>query len=150
MQKFPAYEWKFVYSIYDLIDSLIIYSFMSSSRIFHLYWDVIITGEGLQNLGLCSALRALKRVKSLSCHTCCNMGSRFTRGLNRTTTSFSRLLRHTRGRGGPTLSRILTGTAYVFVMYVSSLPQEHYQQNFTQLSNHAMYELDLKIRYKTI
>jgi hypothetical protein len=50
-----------VYSIYDLIDLLlIIYSFMSSSRIFHLYWDIIITGEGLQNLGLCSALRAFE------------------------------------------------------------------------------------------
>jgi hypothetical protein len=30
----------------------------SRSRIFHLYGDVIIADEGLQNLGLCSALRA--------------------------------------------------------------------------------------------
>jgi hypothetical protein len=40
---------------------LIIYCFMSHSRIFHLYGDVTITGEGLQNLGLCSALRAFKQ-----------------------------------------------------------------------------------------
>jgi hypothetical protein len=33
------------------------------SRIFHLhvYGDVTITGEGLQNLGLCSALRAFEQ-----------------------------------------------------------------------------------------
>jgi hypothetical protein len=30
------------------------------SRIFHLYGDVIIAGEGLQNLGLCSALQAFE------------------------------------------------------------------------------------------
>ena len=32
-----------------------------SSRIFHLYGDVTITGEGLQNLDLCSALRAFEQ-----------------------------------------------------------------------------------------
>jgi hypothetical protein len=41
-----------------MIDWLIIYECTSSSRIFHLYGDVIISTEGLQNLGLCSALRA--------------------------------------------------------------------------------------------
>jgi hypothetical protein len=30
----------------------IIYGFTSRSRIFHLYGDVTIAGEGLQNLGL--------------------------------------------------------------------------------------------------
>jgi hypothetical protein len=40
------------------IDWLIIYGFTSRSRIFHLYGNVTIAGEGLQNLGLCSALRA--------------------------------------------------------------------------------------------
>ena len=44
-----------------LIDWLIIYCFTPSSRIFHLYGDVTITGEGLQNLGLCSALRAFEQ-----------------------------------------------------------------------------------------
>ena len=33
----------------------------SRSRIFHLYGNVTITGEGLQNLGLCSALRAFEQ-----------------------------------------------------------------------------------------
>jgi hypothetical protein len=35
--------------------------FYSRSRIFHLYGDVTTTGEGLQNLGLCSALRAIEQ-----------------------------------------------------------------------------------------
>jgi hypothetical protein len=40
---------------------LVVYCFTSHSRIFHLYGDVTITGEGLQNLGLCSALRAFEQ-----------------------------------------------------------------------------------------
>jgi hypothetical protein len=35
--------------------------FMSHARIFHLYGDVSITGKGLQNLGLCLALRAFEQ-----------------------------------------------------------------------------------------
>jgi hypothetical protein len=40
---------------------------MSRSRIFHLYGDVTIAGEGLQNLGLSSALSAIEqgRIKGL-------------------------------------------------------------------------------------
>jgi hypothetical protein len=45
------------------IDWLIVYGFTSRSRIFHLYGDVTITGEGLQSLGLCSALRAFEQGK---------------------------------------------------------------------------------------
>jgi hypothetical protein len=37
------------------------YGFTSHSRIFHLYGNVTIAGEGLQNLGLCSALRAFEQ-----------------------------------------------------------------------------------------
>jgi hypothetical protein len=44
-----------------LIDWLIIYGLTSHSRIFRLYGDVTIAGEGLQNLGLCSALRAFEQ-----------------------------------------------------------------------------------------
>jgi hypothetical protein len=40
---------------------LIIYSFTSRSRIFHLYGDVTTAGEGLQNLGLCSSLKAFEQ-----------------------------------------------------------------------------------------
>jgi hypothetical protein len=40
---------------------MIIYGFMSRSRIFHLYGDVTIAGKGLQNLDLCSALRAFEQ-----------------------------------------------------------------------------------------
>jgi hypothetical protein len=56
--------WAFVlHSKYlnHFIDWLIVYSFTSRSRIFHLYGDVTIASEGLQNLGLCSALRAFEQ-----------------------------------------------------------------------------------------
>ena len=49
-------NWKFLFF------SLIIYCFTSCSRIFHLYGDVTFTGEGLQNLGLCLALKAFQQV----------------------------------------------------------------------------------------
>jgi hypothetical protein len=49
--------------------------FTYCSKISHLYGDVTITGEGLQNLDQCSALRE----GSLSCHTCCDTGPRFFR-----------------------------------------------------------------------
>jgi hypothetical protein len=58
---------------------LIIYCFTSRSTIFHIYGDVTITGEGLQNVGLCSALRAFQDGGILSCHTCCDMGLQFFR-----------------------------------------------------------------------
>jgi hypothetical protein len=35
--------------------------FTSRTKFFHLYGDVTIAGEGLQNLGLCSALRAFEQ-----------------------------------------------------------------------------------------
>jgi hypothetical protein len=47
-----------------MIDWLLIYSFTSSSRIFHIYGDVTIAGEGwkgLQNLSLCPALWAFEQ-----------------------------------------------------------------------------------------
>jgi hypothetical protein len=40
---------------------MIIYGFTSRSRILHLYGDVTIAGEGLQNFGLYSALRAFEQ-----------------------------------------------------------------------------------------
>jgi hypothetical protein len=88
---------------------LIIYCFTSCSRIFHLRGDVTINGEGLQNLGLCSALMALEQggifiVPHLLWH-----GVSVFSGLIRRTAPFSRLLRHTRGCGRPILTRILSG-----------------------------------------
>jgi hypothetical protein len=44
-----------------MIDWLFIYCFTSLSRIFHLYGDVTIASEGLQNLDLCSVLRAFEQ-----------------------------------------------------------------------------------------
>jgi hypothetical protein len=40
---------------------MVIYGFTSHSRIFHLYGDVTITGEGLRNFGQSSALRAFEQ-----------------------------------------------------------------------------------------
>jgi hypothetical protein len=113
-------------------DWLIIYCFTSRSRIFHLYGDITITGERLQNLGLCSALRAFEQrgifiVPHLLWH-----GPRFFRshpkdhpiqsplttheGMCRIYSNadphgspISRLLRHTRGCGGPILTRGVEG-----------------------------------------
>jgi hypothetical protein len=54
----------FVYrliSLREIIDWLIISGFTSRSRIFHLYGNVTNAGEGLQNLGLCSAIRAFEQ-----------------------------------------------------------------------------------------
>jgi hypothetical protein len=93
-------------SKYRQVVRLIIYGFTSRSRIFHLYGDVTITGEGLQNLGLCPVLRAFEQggifiVPHL-------LWPRFS-DLIRRTAPFSRLLRHMRGCGGSILTRILTG-----------------------------------------
>jgi hypothetical protein len=93
-----------------LIDWLIVYGFTSRSRIFHLYGDVTIAGEGLQNLGLCSALRAPEQrgvfiVPYLLWHGTSVFPVSF-----RSTAPFSRLLQHTRGCGGSILTRILTGS----------------------------------------
>jgi hypothetical protein len=46
---------------FDLVGWLVVYGFTSHSRIFHLYGDVTIAGEGLQILGLCTALRAFEQ-----------------------------------------------------------------------------------------
>ena len=48
------------FTSFSLIDWLFT-SFTSPSRIFHSYGDVTIAGEGLQNLGLCLALRAFEQ-----------------------------------------------------------------------------------------
>jgi hypothetical protein len=42
-------------------DWFIVYCLISRSQIFPLYGDVTITEEKLQNLGLCSTLRALEQ-----------------------------------------------------------------------------------------
>jgi hypothetical protein len=72
-------QWARKVHIYIQTFWLIINCFMSHSRIFHLYGDITITGEGLQNLGLCSVLRVFEQGGSLSCHTCCDTRPRFYR-----------------------------------------------------------------------
>ena len=54
--------------------------FLSRSGFLHSYGDVIIAGEWLQGLGLCSAPTAFEyREGSLSCYTCCDTGPRVLR-----------------------------------------------------------------------
>jgi hypothetical protein len=100
----------------------------SHSRIFHLYGDVTITGEGLQNLGLCSALRAFEQggifiaphllwhgafvIPVSSEGTLNSVASYDTQGMWRIFSNphphgstFSWHIRHTRGCGGPILTR---------------------------------------------
>jgi hypothetical protein len=52
--------WKIIILLAVWIDLLIIYC-DNTSRIFYLEGAVTITGEGLQNLGLCTALRAFEQ-----------------------------------------------------------------------------------------
>jgi hypothetical protein len=89
-------------------DWLIIYCFTSRSRIFHFYGDVTITGKGLQNLGLCSALRAFEQGRIFKYRTtpAVTRGLSFS-GLIRRTAPFHRLLRHTRGCRESILTQIL-------------------------------------------
>jgi hypothetical protein len=92
-------------------DWLIVYCFTSRWRMFHLYGGVTSTSEGLQNLGLCSALRAFEQgLGDLYRATPAMIqGLRFS-GLIQRTARFSRLLRHTTGGGGSILTQILTGS----------------------------------------
>jgi hypothetical protein len=73
----------------------------------HVYRDVTIASEGLQTLGLCSALRAFEQ------------GGIFIvpHVLIRSTTPFDRLLRHTRGCEGRILTQILAGSWFDISIY---------------------------------
>jgi hypothetical protein len=78
--------------------------------LFHWYRDVYFAGERLQNLGLCSALRAFERggifIVPHLLYVTWDFGFS---GLIRRTAPFRHLLRHTWGCGGSILTRILTG-----------------------------------------
>jgi hypothetical protein len=92
----------FTRDTYMLIEWLIIYCFTSRSRIwFHLYGDITIAGEGLQNLELFSALWAGRDL----CHAthAVTWGLCFS-GLIQRTAPFSRLLQHMGGCGGCNIS----------------------------------------------
>jgi hypothetical protein len=70
---------------------------------FHLYGDVTIASEGLQNLSLCSALRAFEQGDLYRATPAVTQYLGFS-GLIRRTVPFSHLLRHTWGCGGCILS----------------------------------------------
>jgi hypothetical protein len=84
----------------------------SRSRIFHLYGDVTIVGEGLQNLGLCSALRAFEQGGIFIVPHLLWQGT----SVFPVSAPFSYLLRHTRGCGGSILARIFTGDDWSCLM----------------------------------
>jgi hypothetical protein len=61
-----AIVWKILITTYLIVYIytavwLVIYYSTSHSRIFHLYRDIAITGEGLQNLGLCLAVKTFEQ-----------------------------------------------------------------------------------------
>ena len=96
-------------AVWQIIDWLFILLYVPP-RIFHSYGDVTITGEGLQNLGLCWTLRAFEQGWIFFRATPAVTRDLGFSGLIRMTASFSRLLRHARGCWGPILTRIPTGT----------------------------------------
>jgi hypothetical protein len=95
----------------DLIlrSRLIIYGFKSRSRRFHLYGDVTIANEGLQNLGLCSALSAFEQeVIFIMPHLLWHGTSGFS-GFIRRIAPFIRFLWHTWRCGQSILTLIIMG-----------------------------------------
>ena len=90
-------------------DWLIIHCFTSHARVFFTYME-----RSALPVKVCKiwvyAWRSgpLSREGTLSCHTCCDTGPRFSILIQRTG-PFSRLLRHTRGCWGLIITRILTG-----------------------------------------
>jgi hypothetical protein len=140
---------------------LINYGFTSRSRIFHLYGNVTITGQGLQNLGLCSALRTFHQggifiVPHLLWHgtsvfpvssegpphsvaftTHIRMWSIYSNP-DPHVSPFSHLLRHARGWGGPILTRILT-----VVWYRGQSSANSMVVDFTA-SRHELFQVFLK------
>jgi hypothetical protein len=116
-----------------LTDRLIIQCFMSCSRIFHLYGYVNISGEGLQNLGLCSALRAFEQggifiVPHLLWHRTFVVS-----GLIRRTDPFSCLLRHTRACNRPILTHILPDSLRSSSMRYEQCKTTYRQENSTSI-----------------
>jgi hypothetical protein len=118
------WQLKFVHEIPILTVKLFDFNWLFTVLCLAQEFFTYIAGEGLQNLGLCSALRAFER------HHCRWRAAKFrpmlgaqglyratpavTRdlgfsGLIRRTAQCIRLLRHTRGCGGNILTRILTG-----------------------------------------
>jgi hypothetical protein len=134
---------------------LIIYGFTSRSRIFLLYGDVTIAGEGLQNLGLCSALRAFVQGGIFIMP---HLQATVTRGLGfsgfiRWTVPFSRLLRHTRGCGGSILTRILTRLYKVYALYllhVRSFHCYHVAATYTLRMKSICYVVECQSRKRDV
>jgi hypothetical protein len=115
----------------DLIDWLINYGLLYCSRIVHLYGDVTTTVEGLQNLGLCSALRAFKQggifiVPYLLWHGT-SVFPVSSEGPPHSVASYD-----TRGCGGSILIRILKGFL-IWITYTGREVKEHPQQIYVGL-----------------
>ena len=90
-----------------LIDYIVFYVMIKNISII---WtgDVTITGEGQQNLGLCSVLKAFEQEDRATPAATWSLGLS---GLIRRSAPFNRLLRHTREYGGSILTRILLYSA---------------------------------------
>jgi hypothetical protein len=107
---FLNYVISYMYNIlrFNRIDWLIGYCLTSRSRMFHLYGDVTITGEGLKKCWPMLGTHGLWAGRDLYRATPAVTRDLGFSGLIRRTAPFSRLLRHTRWCGGSILTRILT------------------------------------------
>jgi hypothetical protein len=135
LKSFPHLHYHYLHGFcisFTKTDWLIIYCCMSCSRFFHLIGDVTITDDRLRNLGLCSAIRAFDQggifivphllwhrtsVFPVSSEGPLHLVAFYdTHGMWRIYSNpdphgspISHLLRHTKGCGGPILTRILMG-----------------------------------------
>jgi hypothetical protein len=112
----PKFDWswvtctKIVKSEEKLkVQFLFIYCFTSRSIIFLVYGDVSITGEGLQNLGLCSRRLSLWAERDLYHVTPVWHGVLVFPVSSKGLPPFNRLLRIAKGCWGSILAQILTG-----------------------------------------
>jgi hypothetical protein len=130
---------------------MIIYGFKSRSRIFHLYGDVTIAGDGMQNYRPMLGAQGLRAGRDLYCATPAVTRDLGFSGLIRRTDPFSSLLRHTRGCGGSILTRILTGGATSKNIYHSCnntyISYSFISLNWLKISSYYMTVLFLQQHY---
>jgi hypothetical protein len=137
--------------------------FTSRSRIFYLYGDVIIAGEGLQNLGCrwraakfrpMLGAQGLLEGRDLYRATPAMTRDLGFSGLIRRTTPTSRPLRHVWGCGGPLLTRIFTGAKRIIVdiwsvVDISKCQVKDHSKTFC-LSHARAFKWNLALRSKRI
>jgi hypothetical protein len=115
-QDFPQNWYMYSFRGHIMIDWFIIYRFTSRSRIFHLYGDVTVTGEGWRAAKFRPMLSAqgLWGGRDLYRATPAVTQDLGFSSLIQKTAPFSHLLRHAWGCGGPILTQILMGAEVIY------------------------------------